>query len=70
MATCKIGTFLYCLDSQERSALTAALADRDEWSAKRIARAITSTDEGGAKDFTVGATTVKEHRNKVCACYG
>ncbi len=67
MAKCKVGEILALVDSDENEALIRALNEREGngfvWSAKNLSHAI------GKTQYSVGATTIKEHRRKVCGCY-
>jgi hypothetical protein len=65
MAKCKVGSILddKTTTKAERKALSEALANSELWPAKDLANAVNNTR------FSVGATTVKEHRRESCGCF-
>lgn len=60
-AECKIGTYLRTLDPEDADDLRAALWSK--LSAARLAKVLRTLR------IDVGATTIKMHRSKTCACY-
>jgi hypothetical protein len=65
MAKCKVGNILAAEDitKLERKALLVALDDTELWPAKDLSKAVNKTR------FSVGATTIKEHRRESCGCF-
>lgn len=62
MAKCKLGEILIAATEEESAALSLAIIDV-RWPAKSLANAVNKTR------FSVGATTVKEHRRQSCGCF-
>jgi hypothetical protein len=67
MALCKLGEILQQATAEESQALETALSEvktdgKYKWSAKTLANAVNKTR------FSVGSTTVKEHRRNACGC--
>lgn len=67
MTVCKVGEILDTADDDERTALIMALREKTGhnyvWSARELSKAVKRTR------FSVGATTIKEHRRGTCACF-
>lgn len=60
---CKLGNILANATDAEKKVLQKAIADNDTWSAQQLATAINLTD------YSVGATTIKDHRRRECGCF-
>lgn len=59
---CETGRWLDTLDTTDRTAINAAMADFDEWSTAALWRTI---KDNGA---TVGESAFRRHRVKGCQC--
>lgn len=61
--TCRLGTILASVQGKEAELLQGAVADREKWSAYRLAFQLKKAQH------SVGATTIKIHRRQECGCY-
>lgn len=69
VSECKLGTYLRTLPPDDAFDLRTKL--RASLSAARLAKVLRSPDFKALMGYTVdvGATTIKDHRRKECACY-
>jgi len=62
---CKLGQILDSdeISAPEWAALSEAVQDKVTWSSRALAAAVNETR------FSIGSTTIKDHRNEVCGCF-
>jgi hypothetical protein len=61
--TCKVGVIADTLGESDKKILFDAVADRDRWPIKTLARALAD------KGIQLSDTPISNHRAKSCACF-